>query len=97
MRQQLPSRFAFPAAYIGLAVILMAGSYLAAYMLAPDTVVRVKTEVQAKDLGDVGAVREGLGDGSQPVPCDSLNIPAELKCEAWERPDSTVILVTAGP
>ena len=95
MKQAQPKPWVFPGAYALLAVILFAGAYLAGSWHAPDRVEHVRTEQVEAKLESADDVRASLGVEPQPVDCAQLNIPAELRCEAFEDAEKTVILVTA--
>ena len=94
MKQALPKPWVFPGAYALLAVILLAGGYLAGFWHAPDRVVRTEDVVEYRMAQSAQDLRAAMTVAPQPIPCDSLNIPAELKCEAYESPEYTAILVT---
>lgn len=91
--QVMPKPWAFPGAYLALALALSAAWFLAGSWHAPDKIVRtqhVEHEAVLDSAGDVRAMGE-----AQPVPCKDLNLPAELRCEGYQGSDFSVILVTA--
>lgn len=90
--QPLPKPWVFPAAFGSLLVFLAAASFLAGSWHAPDKIWRTETVEHEAKLDSADDVR-ALG-GGQPVPCADLNLPPELRCEAFQSDTFSVILVT---